>query len=67
MEKVRCKIHDLDIVIYEKDEEYLFVDDNKEEVAIFYDNNGKRYLKRYKLGKCDGFCETTRNLMEQPT
>jgi len=65
MEKVHCKIHDLDIIIYEKDEEYLFVDDNKEEVAIFYNDNNKRYLKRYVLRKCNNFCETVINLIEQ--
>ena len=65
MERIHCEIHSLDIVVYEKNEEHLFVDDNREEIAIFYDDNDKRYLKRYVSGQCDEFCETIKYLIKQ--
>jgi hypothetical protein len=63
MEKIHCFIHNLDIIIYNKDEEYLFVDDNREEVAIFY-NNGNKFLKRYIINKCNENCETIKQILE---
>jgi hypothetical protein len=65
MEKIHCEIHNLDIIIYNKDEEHLFIDNNKEEVAIFYNNDGNKYLKRYIIYKCDENCETIKQILEE--
>ena len=36
---------------------------NKLEVAIFYDDMGKKYLKRYVMGQCGESCETIKTLL----
>ena len=64
MEKVHCDIHDLDIVIYSKDEEHLFTDDNRGEIAVFCNEEGKRYLKRCVMGRCDDQCSTVQTVLE---
>ena len=64
MEKVHCDIHDLDIVIYSKDEEHLFADDNRQEIAVFYDGEGKKYLKRCVMGRCDDQCPIVQTILE---
>ena len=65
MEEKYCNIHNLNIVVYNRDEENLFIDDNKREVAIFYYENGKKYLKRFIMGQCDGSCETIKQILEE--
>ena len=65
MERIYCPIHFLDIIIYNKNEENLFIDDNKREVAIFYDDEGKKYLKRFIMGKCDINCPTVKQILEE--
>lgn len=65
MENYHCDIHNLDIIIYNRDEENLFIDDNKREVAIFYDDEGNKYLKRFIMGQCDENCETIKQLLEE--
>ena len=64
MKNYHCDVHNLDIVIYNRDEENLFVDDNRREVAIFYFEDGTKYLKRYILSECDETCETIKQLLE---
>uniref|UniRef100_A0A6M3JBK1 Uncharacterized protein n=1 Tax=viral metagenome TaxID=1070528 RepID=A0A6M3JBK1_9ZZZZ len=63
--EVVCPIHNKEILIYEKEEEKLFTDDNRQEVAIFIDKNGKRYLKRFIAGSCDEHCKTIIQLLEE--
>ena len=65
MERIYCPIHRLDIVVYNRNEENLFVDDNRREVAIFYDDEGKKYLKRFIMDKCDNNCETVKQILEE--
>jgi len=65
MENYHCDIHNLDIVIYKRNEENLFVDDNRREVAIFYNENGSKYLKRYILNECNENCETIKDLLKE--
>jgi len=64
MEKNHCLIHNLDIIIYNRDEEYLFINDNRKEVAIFYNDNGDKFLKRYIINQCDENCETIKQILE---
>jgi len=65
METYHCDIHNLDIKIYSNDEENLFVDDNSREVAIFYNEEGIKYLKRYIIDGCNESCETIKQLLEE--
>lgn len=64
MKKIHCELHNIDIIIYNKEEESLFKDDNRNEVAIFYDNEGKKYLKRVIVNQCDESCETVKELLK---
>lgn len=64
MEKYFCGIHKLNIIIYSPEEEHQFIDDNKKEVAIFYDNDGTKYLKRFVVGQCDNNCPTIQDLLK---
>jgi len=64
MEKITCLIHNVDVVIYQKEEEELFIDDNRHEIAIFYDEAGKKYLKRFIMNSCDANCETIKQILE---
>ena len=64
MEKIFCQIHNLNISIYSKEEEQLFIDDNEQESVIF-DNGNKKYLKRFTIGQCDENCETIKQLLEE--
>lgn len=63
MEKITCLIHNINILIYRLEEENLFTDNDKQEVAIFYDGNGKKYLKRFILNQCDENCETIKQIL----
>ena len=63
MEKLHCGLHNLDIVIYDKNEENNFVDDNKKEIVIFFDDEGNKYLKRFVSNKCDLNCPTIKELL----
>jgi len=65
MKTIYCDIHNLSIIIYGKDEEHLFVDDNSEETIIFYDNQNKKYLKRTAIGKCDENCPTIKKIFAE--
>lgn len=65
MKKIICPIHDISIVIYEKVDEYLFIDDDRKEVSIFHDDNGKKYLKRFSMISCNENCETIKNILEE--
>jgi hypothetical protein len=63
MERLFCKIHNIDIVIFNKEDEIFFKDDNRQEVAIFYDDNNKKYLKRFIMNQCDMNCETIKQIL----
>ena len=63
MSKHHCDVHDLDIVIFDEAETETFVDDNRQEVAIFIDEDGNKYLKRYIANKCDFNCPIIKNLL----
>jgi len=65
MERLFCEIHNIDILIYNKEDEIFFKDDNRQEVAIFYDKNNKKYLKRFITNQCDFNCETIRQILEE--
>ena len=62
MEKIYCPIHNLNINIYSRKEEDLFVDDNKQESIIFYNGN-KKYLRRFVPNLCDNNCETIKKIL----
>lgn len=62
MEKIFCNIHNLNINIYQREEENLFIDDNSQESIIFY-NEGNKYLKRFVIGLCDNNCETIKQIL----
>jgi len=64
MEKIYCSIHNLNINIYSKEEEDLFVDDNEQESVIF-DNGINKYLKRFTINLCDENCLTIRQILEE--
>ena len=63
MEKIYCSIHNLNINIYLKEEENLFIDNNEQESIIFY-NGDKKYLRRFVPNLCDNNCETIKNILE---
>lgn len=63
MKEYFCNIHKLKIVEYEPDEEHLFVDDNRREIAIFTDPHIGKYLKRYIIDGCDYHCPTIREII----
>jgi len=65
MERIYCELHNLEIVIYNRDEENLFIDDNKREVAIFCNEDGTKYLKRYIVDRCDENCLTIKQILEE--
>jgi hypothetical protein len=65
MERLFCEIHNADIIIYNKEDEIFFKDDNRQEVAIFYDENNKKYLKRFIMNQCDFNCETIKQILEE--
>ena len=64
MEQIICPIHNANILIYTKEEENFFIDDNKAETVIVMDKKGNKKLKRYIIGKCDETCETIKGLLE---
>lgn len=64
MKTIHCELHNIDIVIYHKNQRVFFKDDNRQEVAIFYDTNGKKYLKRSLIGQCDENCPTVQNALK---
>jgi len=64
MEKIFCQIHNLNISIYSKEEEQLFIDDNEQESVIF-DNGINKYLKRFAIGQCDENCEIIKQILEE--
>lgn len=47
------------LVRYEKT-----LNDNRHEIAIFYDEAGKKYLKRFIMNSCDANCETIKQILE---
>ena len=47
------------LVRYEKT-----LNDNRHEIAIFYDEAGKKYLKRFTMNSCDTNCETIKQILE---
>jgi len=63
MKNYHCDIHNLDIMVYDKNEENLFIDDNRKEIAIFYYEDGTKYLKRFIMGQCDNSCETIKQIL----
>lgn len=63
MELKHCDLHNLNIKIYTKEEESDFIDDNQGEIAIFTNDEGKKYLKRLIVGQCDEDCETIKELL----
>lgn len=65
MEQYFCPIHNLKIKVYSQLEEENFTDNNQEEVAIFYNKQGKKYLKRFINNKCDDNCETIINILSE--
>lgn len=66
MERIHCPLHNFDICIYTKaEEENLFVDDNRREVAVFYNDDGKKYLKRFIMNECDYTCETIQQFLKE--
>jgi len=64
MKTIICPFHNRKIVIYDKNEERLFVDNNGLETIIFTDDSGKMYLKRFVVGSCDEDCETVKQILE---
>jgi len=64
MEKIYCPIHNLNINIYSKEEEQLFIDDNEQESVIFC-NEDNKYLKRFRPNFCDSNCETIKQILEE--
>ena len=65
MKRLFCEIHNVDILIFNKEDEIFFKDDNRQEVAIFYDENDKKYLKRFIMNQCDMTCETLKQILEE--
>jgi hypothetical protein len=65
MKQIYCGIHNIDILIYHKKQRILFKDDNRKEVAIFYDDSGKKYLKRCIIGLCDESCLTVQEALKK--
>ena len=65
MQNYHCDTHNLNIVVYNKEEENLFIDDNKKEVAIFYNEDGTKYLKRFIMNECDYSCPTIKQILEE--
>jgi len=65
MERKTCPLHNIDIIIYDSDFENLFIDDNRLEVAIFIDTQGKKYIKRCVMGRCDEYCPTIKQILEE--
>ena len=64
MNIIFCPIHNLNISIYSKEEEQLFIDDNEQESVIF-DNGINKYLKRFTNNQCDNNCPTIRQILEE--
>lgn len=62
MEKIYCQIHNLNINIYSREEENLFIDDNSHESVIF-SNEDNKYLKRFTINQCDNNCETIKQIL----
>ena len=65
MERLFCDTHSIEILIYSKDDEKLFRDDNRQEVAIFFDDNGRKYLKRFLPNQCNENCETIKQILKE--
>jgi len=65
MEKIYCDKHKTWIVIHKFSEKTLFTDNNKAEVAIFEDEDGSRYLKRYVLNGCNESCPIVQKLLNK--
>jgi len=63
MEKIYCPIHNLNISIYSREEENLFIDNNEQESVIFC-NEDNKYLKRFTTRQCDGNCDTVKKILE---
>ena len=63
MQIIHCDIHNIDIKIYDKEDELYFKDDNSPEVSVF-SNGDKKYLKRFVRGLCDENCETIKNILK---
>jgi hypothetical protein len=65
MKNYFCDIHKLNINIFKPEEETQFIDDNKKEVVIFYNIEGKKYLKKFIFGECDSSCSTVQELLKE--
>ena len=58
MKTVHCDIHNADIIIFDKEETELFIDDNESNVAILTNKDNIKYVKRYLINKCTEDCPT---------
>lgn len=64
MKKIYCTIHNLNINIYSREEENLFIDDN-EQGSVIFDNGINKYLKRFTINQCDEKCPIIRQILEE--
>lgn len=63
MENYICPIHRLEILVYNKEDEVLFKDDNSPIAVIFTNTDGTKYLKRFFAGLCDENCKTIKAII----
>jgi hypothetical protein len=66
MQTVHCELHGKVILIFEPSDEYLFAP-NIEATIIYYDDQGKAYLKKFTLGQCDDSCPTVQDWLNGVT